>query len=162
MAKRYVVTRKGTRIARSKYGVGKFMVYCLYFHKQYADKVIPQDILSRAEAVLAEKYPDFQYNCIKYDLNTYTVSFQEAPDFDTAREPMVGNYVSVFPDGKTRKGHSDYIWHHKWLWVQDDYRGFDVEASFQWSQKWLSILTETADGNGIERWRSQLKRFSLE
>ena len=160
--KRYVKTRKGTRIARSKFGVGKIMCYCVYVHRQYADKVVPPEILSHAESVLKEKYPDHHYNCIKYDLNTRVVSFQESPDFDTAREPIVGDYVAVAPDGKTRKGHSDYIFHHKWLWVEDDYEGFDVESSFQWSQTWLSVLTETADGNGIERWHSQLKRFGLE
>ncbi len=162
MAKRFVVTRKGNRITRSKYGVGKVMCFCVYAHKNYAHKIIPMEILINAEAVLYEKYPDFQYNCLKYDTNTQTVSFQEGPDFDTAREPVVGDYVSVFPDGKTRKGHSEYIWHHKWLWVEDDYKGFDVEASFNWSQKWLSVLTETADGNGIQRWKAQLKRFGLE
>lgn len=165
MAKRFVKTEKGTRICRSKYGVGKQMVGCIYVHRQYAHKVVPIEILLNAESVLAEKYPNFKYNCIKYDQLTQVVSFQEAPDFDTAREPVVGDYISVSPDlhnPKTRKGHSDYIWHHKWLWVMDDYEGFDVESSFQWSQKWLSVLTETADGNGIDRWKAQLKRFGLE
>lgn len=162
MAKRFARTRKGTRIARSKFGVGKIMCYCIYVHKQYAQKVIPPEILSNAEAVLMQKYPKHRYNCLKYDMNTRVVSFQESPDFDTAREPIVGDYVAVFPDGRTRKGHSDYVFHHKWLWVEDDYEGFDVESSFQWSQKWLSVLTETADGNGIQRWNNQLKRFGLE
>jgi len=31
------------------------------------------------------------------------------------------------------------IWHHKWTFVDDDYRGFDVDASFNRSKAWLKI-----------------------
>ena len=89
------------------------------------------------------------------------VSFQEAPDFDTAREPIVGDYVTVTLDGDVSAGHSNYIWHHKWLWVKNDYSGFDVSDSWNWSRTWLNTLKETADGNGISRWNSQLARYGL-
>ena len=155
-------TLKGSRIARSKYGVGKEIGGSLYLHKQYADEIIPQDILEPAEQILSETYPDFDYNCIRWDYKTNKISFQEAPDFDTAREPVVGDYVTVDPNtGKVQTGHSDYIWHHKWLWVRNDYTGFDVEDSWKWSKEWLSVLTEPSDGNGIERWNNQLKKFGL-
>ena len=155
-------TLRGSRIARSRYGVGKDIGGSIYLHKQYADEVIPEEDLNYAEGILADTYPDFKYNCIRWDYKTNKISFQEAPDFDTAREPVVGDYVTVdLITGKVRTGHSDYIWHHKWLFVKNDYDGFDVFDSWNWSKKWLSVLTEPSDGNGINRWNAQLKRFGL-
>lgn len=158
---RRLKTLKGSVIKRSKYGVGKMIGGCLYLHKDYS-QIIPQDILKNAENALKEAYPDFKYQCLKYDTKKQSVSFQEAPDFDSAREPIVGDYVTVTIDGKVKTGHSNYIWHHKWLWVKDDYTGFDIEESYRWSEKWLAVLEEPADGNGAERWENQLKRYGLE
>lgn len=154
-------TMKGSAIKRSKYGVGKEIGGDIYLHKQYALDVVPEDILDDAKTMLAEYDPSFRYNCIRYSPKTGAVSFQEAPDFDTAREPVVGDYITVFPDGTIKTGHSNYIWHHKWLWVKNDYKGFDVQESWEWSKKWLSVLQEPSDGNGIARWDSQLKRYGL-
>ena len=155
-------TLKGSVIKRSKYGVGKLIGGCLYLHKSYSNGIIPQDILENAENALKETYPSFEYQCLKYDLKKRSISFQEAPDFNSAREPIVGDYVTVTIDGKVKKGHSNYIWHHKWLWVKGDYTGFDIEESYRWSAEWLAVLEEPADGNGVERWKAQLGRYGLE
>lgn len=155
-------TYKGSTIKRStKYGVGKEIGGDIYFHKQYADLIIPEDVLENAEQLLDDYDPNFKYNCIRYSPKTQAVSFQEAPDFDTSREPRVGDYITVFPDGKVKKGHSDYIWHHKWIWVKNDYKKFDVKKSWEWSRKWLNTLKETSDGNGISRWNAQLDKYGL-
>jgi hypothetical protein len=70
-----------------------------------------------------------------------------SPDFDSADEPTAGEYCRVNLPGKgcgsqpvvTAIRRTSNIWHHKWLWVTDDYEGFDVEASFQRSQVWLAL-----------------------
>lgn len=156
-------TLKGSLIQRSKtFGVGKEIGGDIYVHKDYAKDVVPTKYLQKAIKELEETHPGFKYNCIRWGPKTLQLSFQEAPDFDTAREPVVGDYVTVdFNKGTVRSGHSNYIWHHKWLWVKNDYKGFDVKKSWNWSKKWLSTLTESSDGNGIERWKAQLKRFNL-
>lgn len=155
-------TLKGSRIARSsKYGVGKEIGGSIYVHKNYADLVVPSTLLKSAETILHDKYPEFEYSCIKYDPKLKVIAFQESPDFDTAREPKVGDYVIVKPDGSTKTGHSDYIYHHKWLWVKNSYAGFDVADSWNWSKQWLSVLREPSDGNGIDRWINQLNRYHL-
>lgn len=154
-------TYKGSAIKRSKYGVGKEIGGDIYLHKMYADEVVPGDVLDNAEQLLSEYDPAFEYNCIRYSPKTGAISFQEAPDFDTAREPVVGDYITVFPDGAIKTGHSNYIWHHKWNWVRNDYPGFDVDESWEWSRTWLNTLQETSDGNGIGRWNAQLDRYGL-
>lgn len=158
-------TYKGSRIARSKYGVGKSIGGEIYFHKSYADEIVPSDILEDAIDILQDKFPNFRYNCMKYDPKRKRIAFQECPDFDTAREPVVGDWVAVELDldgsFNITKGHSNYIFHHKWMFVRNDYSGFDVEDSWNWSKKWLSTLEETSDGNGIGRWNAQLDKYGL-
>ena len=156
-------TLKGSTIKRStKYGVGKEIGGEIYFHKDYAEDIMPPEVLSQAEHLLEENHSGFEYNCLKYNPKTGVVAFQEAPDFDSAREPIVGDYVSVNTNtGVVKTGHSNYIWHHKWNWVKNDYSGFDVRESWEWSKEWLSTLTEVSDGNGIERWNAQLDKFGL-
>ena len=155
-------TYKGSSIKRSnRYGVGKEIGGDIYFHRMYADRIVPADILENAEQALEENYPGFEHNCIRYSPKTGAVSFQESPDFDTAREPIVGDYITVFPDGRISTGSSKYIFHHKWLWVDNDYPGFDVEQAWEWSRQWLNTLQETSDGNGIGRWNAQLAKYGL-
>ena len=155
-------TLKGSAVKRSKYGVGKQMGSQVYLHKDYVGDVIPKKVWENALKVLDDTDSGFEYNCVMYDTKTGNVRFDEAPDFDESREPIVGDTITVKPDGTVKRGHSNYIWHHKWLWVKNDYQGFDVNQSKAWSNKWLGTLTETADGNGIERWNAQLDRFNLE
>jgi hypothetical protein len=143
-------TKKGTPIGRYKGNVGKMVGPQLYIHKNYAEEVIPADLWNNAKAVLAKEHPDHTYNAVMYDKKKQIVRFDEAPDFDTAREPMVGMYVAVLPDGTTKKPNkpSEMIWHHKWLWVRDeDYDGFNTGESKEWSRTWASKLDGIAKGN---------------
>lgn len=156
-------TKKGSVIKRStKYGVGKEIGGDIYVHKDYAPEVVPSSCWHNALEILDKTYPDFQYNCVRWSPKTLKASFQEAPDFDTAREPVVGDYITVdCRNGSISTGHSNYIWHSKWLWVRNDYDGFNVADSWNWSRRWLSILDEPSDGNGISRWKAQLSRYGL-
>lgn len=157
-------TNRGSIIRRFKDNVGKKVGTSLYVHKLYADEVIPKNILQKAEDILTRSNPDFAYNSIMFDPRRGIIRFDEAPDFDTASEPTVGNYITVFLNQNNtsppRKGYSDSIWHHKWLWVKDDYTGFDINKSKEWSRQWLAKLNEPAKGSKLH-WKSQLKNAGL-
>lgn len=132
---RVLKTEKGSVIKRSpKFGVGKQMGGAVYLHKSYED-VLPD--IESFKATLSEKYPSFEYNIIKYSPNV--VSFLYSPDFDTANEPLISKYVTVKEDGSAKQGTSTTIYHHKWLFVKDDYSGFDVDEAFNRSKDWLQI-----------------------
>jgi len=131
----------------------------IYVHKKYARRVIPWELFALATQI-AETYP-FEFNCVCYDLAGKIVRLDEAPDFDTAREPAVGNYLRISPADGFKLGKSPNIWHHKWLWVDDDYEGFDVDASYEWSRTWLAKLKRSA--RGVEhQWLAQLAEVGLE
>lgn len=155
-------TLKGSVIKRSsKYGVGKEIGGQIYFHKNYVDDICP-NLYELAKDILEEEYPDFKYNCLMYDKKKPdTLRFDEAPDFDSAREPMPGVMLSVDTStGKIIKRYSPQIWHHKWLWVKDDYKGFDVEEAYEWSKKWLEKISSPSDY--IDKWKAELKDAGLE
>lgn len=155
-------TKQGSVIRRYKDNVGKLVGSSLYVHKDYADQVIPKQILKIALDIMTRARPEFRYNTLMWDVKRKIIRFDEAPDFDKSSEPHVGDYVVVSLDGSSppREGHSDSIWHHKWLWVKDDYRGFDVDKSKEWSKLWLAKLEEPAKGTDLS-WQSQLRNYGI-
>jgi len=150
-------TLNNSRIKRYKNNVGKDIGGQIYVHKNYAQEVIPNDILKHG---LKHVPKDFKYNSIMWDKNRNIIRFDSVKNFDSEREPVVGDYIAVLPDGSTKQGKSPYIWHHKWLWVKDDYTGFNVPESIAWSKEWLSKLNEPASGK-LEKWNEQLRQVGL-
>lgn len=157
-------TNKGSEIRRMFDKVGKAIGGYVYLHKDYAKDVMNPGRWKRAQKICKETDSDLfnSYNCIRYEFSTGNVRFDECPDFDTAREPHVGRYLEVSPktDEVLRTGHSNNIFHHKWLWVKDDYKGFNVQESYEWSKLWLSKFQETAKGTD-RTWQEQLSRYGI-
>jgi len=150
-------TNKGSLIQRSKLGVGKQIGQQIYAHKLYMNQIIPQDILKKA----LEQMPSFKFNTIVWNKKEKTIRFDSAENFNTAREPTAGEYIKVnYKTNSIKKGVTNSIWHHKWMWVKDDYKGFDVQESFEWSKKWLGKLNTTAKGSS-RCWELQLKEVGL-
>lgn len=131
-----VRTQKGTVIRRSRLGVGKDIGGDIYLHRNYAEVLPDQEGLKQAEARLPQ---GFTFNVIKAAKDGSAYTFFNSPDFDTADEPVAGEYVRVTAEGSAKPGKTGSIWHHKWLWVGDDYKGFDVEKSKARSRAWLSL-----------------------
>jgi hypothetical protein len=120
-----------------KYGVGKRIGGAVYVHRAYEHSL--DATLSAAKSRLP---PGFRYTVVKHNETNDNYSFIHCPDFDTAPEPATADYAVVKSDGsvKIHAGLADpYIYHHKWLFVAVDYKGFDVEASVQRSIAWMSI-----------------------
>ena len=125
-------------IKRSKFGVGKLIGGNLYLHRNYVEDLSPDLVNKVAQA--EQSLDGFKYNALKIGLQNNNVTFINSANFDTAPEPTVGDFVVVDLDADTEKsGKSNAIWHHKWLWVKDDYRGFDVDDSFERSEKYLKM-----------------------
>jgi 2-polyprenyl-3-methyl-5-hydroxy-6-metoxy-1,4-benzoquinol methylase len=171
-----LVTLKGSTISRGgtlagvRYSVGKVIGGRLYIHKSYADYIGETDpkfreTFENAKKALQAEYPDFEYNCINYHPASGEVQFQEAPDFDTAREPVVGMQINVQTDGTVTEANRgkpfQQIWHHKWQWVGNDYKGFNVRQSWEWSKQWLSTILGASKGGSMRAWNEQLAENGL-
>ncbi len=133
-------------LKRYKNKVGKSIGGFVYLHKDYIDQFPDYlDYVETAEKLLPK---NFRWNCLKINQKTLAVTFINSPDFDTADEPVsLDNYtVDVHGELKYYKPPaSPLIWHHKWLWVMDDYSGFDVEESKERSVFWNEQLEDHPD-----------------
>ena len=146
-----VRTLKGSKIERYRGVVGKRMGFWVYVHRDYVSNLpLELKVRVRRASKLAE---GFEYNCLKISTDANMVVFMHSPDFDTAAEPVAGKWCRVDLDNLTAKhGSTGNIWHHKWLWVMDDYAGFDVEESFLRSQVWLRIADVEMSRIGIPKY----------
>jgi hypothetical protein len=120
-----------------EYGIGKQLGGKVYVHRQYANQ-----LGALIEAARPTLPADFDYIVVKFNSLTGDVSFITSPDFDTADEPVVGDVITVKPDGASRRRDQradPQIYHHKWLFVADDYKGFNVAASKRRSATWLKL-----------------------
>ena len=156
-------TNKGNSIQRTnKYiGIGKQVDNCLYFHSDYARQIIPTEIYESAIKKLTELSGVFYFNCVRWNFRTNEVRFDEAFDFDISHEPRVGVFININPDGRFNQGDTASIWHHKWMWVADDYAGFDVEASFQRSAQWVPLDPDFQRIGHRGYWREWLAQNNL-
>ena len=124
-----VKTQKGTEIKKSpKYGVGKQVGNTIYLHNSVEDR-LPTEIITNAK----DKLPnDFNYTIVKYDESNWDIS----------DEPIVGDAILIRGDGSERfikQKKSPQIYHHKWLFVDDGYSGFNTEESKNRSRSWLKV-----------------------
>jgi len=121
---------------------GKKMPNGYYIHKKYS--YVLEDLYGINISQYIDKLPKgFQYTIVKFNPKTHDViTFTFSPDWNTADEPTVGDAILVKADGPIKfiKQHKDpWIYHHKWMFVADDYAGFDVEKSKLRSKQWTSI-----------------------
>jgi hypothetical protein len=132
-------TKNGSLIKRSHHGVGKMMGKTIYVHHSYVSDIMDRNVYMDAVEQLPE---EFMWTIVKYDTSNGNISFISSPDFDETDEPIVGDSYLVKPNGiikLTKQKDNFQIYHHKWLFVKDDYKEFDVDTSKKRSEYWLSI-----------------------
>lgn len=136
---------KKLKLVRNKtYGVGKKMGYQTWLHKNYIDSIMTKENYDLCKSQLSN---DFDFTILRWDAKKEELAFIQCDDFDTAKEPIVGmiQKVSITSEGvvrgKDQKQNKDpMIYHHKWMFVKDNYEGFDVEESKCRSVKWKEEL----------------------
>lgn len=121
----------------SRFGVGKEIGGAVYVHRRYEAQ------LGAAVEEARRRLPaDFSYTLVKFNPRSGAVSFIVCDDFDAACEPAVGEILTVDRGGNLRRRPpppDPEIYHHKWLFVADDYDGFDVAESKRRSRLWTSL-----------------------
>ncbi len=120
-----------------RYSVGKEIGGAVYLHQDY------EHLLGTPVQEAKKHLPAaFNYTIVKYHLKTDAVSFIQSPDFDSSPEPTVGDIWTISRDRRSelrRQLADPYIYHHKWLFVNDDYMGFNVAESKVRSLVWMSL-----------------------
>ncbi|HJP08339.1 MAG TPA: hypothetical protein QF882_12895, partial [Arenicellales bacterium] len=114
-------------------GVGKKIGGELYVHKS-SENVIPN-----LESFKSKLPKDFTYDIVKHNSKDDIVSFIKSPNWNTVDEPLATTGLKVLSNGTTKELNINQIYHHKWLFVKNDYKGFDVEESIKRSLAWLPL-----------------------
>lgn len=141
----------------------------IYIHKSNIEALSQEQFnLVSERLVQLEKttFPYLSYEIIK--IKGDTVSFIECEGWDELREPIVGDSYNVKPDGSVKiikkREKNPQIYHHKWMFVSEDYTGFDIEKEKAWSKKWQSIVPKglSASLGSEDNWLKFLNDFGLE
>lgn len=114
-------------------------------HRDQVREIVPTSVLGLAQRAAEEFCPAMIriHNAFHYNLADQSFSFDYSPDFDHSDEPVLAASFRVEADGSSQFipiAMDPIIWPHKWLWVTDGYRGFDVKKSMQRSL-WLCSLS---------------------
>lgn len=126
--------------------VGKKIGPHLYIHKSAVEDLpsaLHSKIVGLQRLFISNKWGK-DYNLIKINNLTGDVSFMLSSDFDTSDEPMLdavylirNNRLIKTTDYTKRELSKRQIYHHKWMMVDDYYKGFDIGASKEHSEWWL-------------------------
>jgi hypothetical protein len=131
-----------------------------YVHKLYAVDIWTDYFDPAVNKVAKQK--GFTYNIVKFGKDGQIFSLINSPDFDTADEPIIKDVLLV-RTGKTIHYKAPYwIYHHKWMMVQDNYKGFDVEASKQRSALWIPKCKDFSRIGRQDVWKKFLQRHGIE
>lgn len=146
-------------------------------------------LISRAEQLLlsVDIYAFLAWEVVKVDLKNNSVTFIECDDWDEASEPTVGDAHKItvgIPENNkkevhtiqlesgeeiqgvyhlTKKKKNPQIYHNKWMFVSEDYKGFDIEEAKDWSKKWQSVIPKGHSSKYGYRdyWENLLKEHGL-
>ena len=133
-------------------GVGSQIGSKIYVHSKYAKDVIRELDKADGGTLWAKQYTEVkklaktakfgEHNTLVFDKKLKTVRLNNSPNFDKVSEPTVGKYFTLNREGKINQGSSNAIWHHKWSFVKDDYKGFNVNTSVLESVAWQRLYRD--------------------
>lgn len=128
--------------------VGKLIGNSIYIHKSSIDILLNEyikanevrhNLLSHLK-ILEDDNKNF--DIIKYDFKEKVFVFLKTQDFDNQNEPIIDSYLKI--DNKSIKEiiykHKKPIYHHKWMFVENSYKGFNISESIKRSFDWKNKL----------------------
>ena len=140
---------------------GKRVINRLYIHKSALSSLSSelQRTVRQSLDIAQSKHGTFEYDIVRIGLKDGSVAFTRVHGWDDVPEPMKGVSISVrggsvtVVDDTSRK----LVYHHKWMMVNDDYTGFNVEESKRRSAWWEGhpvVVSLMRDRN--ERFKSKI------
>ena len=163
---------KKLNLKRYKSGIGKKVGNDLYFHHSYIQNFLSEqtvDQIIKESEKQGSVLKNFNFAIIRYNKKENNISFIECENFDTSDEPIVGDSIKFDLNTKkitkTKQPNNPLIYHHKWMFVADDYTGFNVEESKKRSIQWKSVLgvnKEISSKIGrLNFWKEWLKKNNI-
>ncbi len=148
---------KGKTILRNKkYGVGKDILGNIYFHKAYINSF---DFAEHIKTMIKRLPKNFTFNIVRFNKTNKDASFMNSPDFDSSFYPIVISSIKVNPDNSIspiRNYRNNLaIYHHRWLFVKDNYNKFSVETDFHFCKLWNRVPNLISNKYGhLNHWKN--------
>jgi len=130
-------------LKRSEKGVGKKIDKNIWFHKKYINDFMTNEMFNY---YIKDIPKSFSFDIIRYNEKEKELMLIKTKDFNSSHEPIIEDSYkisiinSVKINYKKSTLENPLIYHHKWLFVKDDYKGFDVSESKKRSHEWKSVL----------------------
>ena len=130
---------------REDHGIGKVIKKDKWVHFSALDAITDdeQHLVHKAITFLPAPLSQDTDIIVKVNIEESYVVFAESPDWNTASEPAQGRWERIteletsHPEYSSRRMQDNpMIYHHKWMFVKDDYQGFNVKESMEWSETW--------------------------
>ena len=116
----------------------------LYVHKSNLSELGEENVKIVEER--KKLIGDFDYDVIKFDTDTENITFIECPEVDKIHEPMVGKqYLTKKKKKKKLMPSKGQIYHKKYMFVAENYTGFDIEAEKKRAEKYDEMLKKHED-----------------
>ena len=140
----------------------------IYVHKSNLKELLDniKDIAEKERIQNVLQKNKFSFEIIKYDKKNKNISLIECPTWNILQEPIVGDshLYKLNNEIKLIKGNKT-VYHSKELFVNEDYKGFDIEKAKQRTKEWNNITNinklKKYIGN-ISFWYQLLKENNLE
>lgn len=137
---------------------------CIYVHKSNICELTEKQYEIVMQSIPLLPY-DFKFEVIKYNKKDNSVTFIDSEDWNTSREPTVGDAYKIKDSEVKYIKSKGQIYHHKWQFVSDDYDGFDVAEAKKWSEIWQNTLPKTKEVKnriGYKKfWEEILKKYKI-
>lgn len=147
-----------------------------YAHKTNVKELIAKCFKTKLEEQMFLQFLDkailhgIAFDIIKYDKGNVTLI--ASPDWNTANEPIVGTCYRWKLNEWLREDwvnpvvtqNYKQIYHNKWMFVADNYRGFDIEQAKRRSQLWNSLpdIKEVRNKIGYKDfWQNYLAQYGI-
>lgn len=143
----------------------------IYIHRSNVDELSQEQLDLVWDRLAGLARSEYCYALGTYEIIKITkdaVSFIDCEGWDELREPVVGNAYNVKADYSVKltkkREKNPQIYHHKWMFVAEDYNGFDVEKEKAWSKRWQSVVPKGLSSSlgSLNNWNEFLMEYGLE
>ncbi len=149
--------------------ISKKVGSAIYVHRDYTHKVFPDEVWNKTLNCFYDGHYYTQWDIAKWDSRKDTLSFIFCNDFDVDPEPSIRSVITLHLDTMKRSmrfyGDSMItvrknppIYHHKWLFVGDGYRKFNVSSAKKRSEEIEKIIVK----HRIDKKRIGYKNYWVE
>lgn len=134
----------------------------LYVHKSALNqlgKEIENYVLHKSKLI------EVEYDVIKYNKKDKNISFIKVENWDKQKEPVLLYSVKITPDNIIKKRNENKknpnIYHSKELFVNGDYKGFNIEEAKERTKQWRALKLDSKKIGRLQYWIKNITKHGL-